>query len=175
MIRCLVEWLCRRRPAGFQYGRSFRPVVWVLLVLTIVEGAIAELTLGYLLAGTFWPWATLGLHVYGLLWVLGLLASLEVRPHVVEDGALVLRDSVFGELCVPLTAVRSFSAISQAGMLRSGLKVEGDVATFAYGDANVAVDIDVVDDPRLAGVRQIRFTVDDRERFLAAVDGVRAT
>jgi hypothetical protein len=174
VIRCLVESLFRRRSPGFHYGRSFRPIVWVALVLTIVEGVIAELVLGYLLAGTFWPWLTLALHAYGLLWVLGLLASLEVRPHVVGNGALVLRDSAFSHLSIPLAAVRSFSKISRAGVLRSGLKVEGDVAMFAYGDANVAVHIDPVDDPRLAGVRQIQFTVDDRDRFLAAVEGVRA-
>ncbi|MFC0545811.1 hypothetical protein [Kutzneria chonburiensis] len=174
MIRCLVEWLFRRRSLGFHYGRSFRPIILVLLVLTIVEGVIAELVLGYLLAGTFWPWLTLALHVYGLLWVLGVLASLEVRPHVIEDDALVLRDSAFSQLSIPLSAVRSFSKISRAGVLRSGLKVQGDVAMFAYGDANITVHIEPVDDPRLAGVRQIQFTVDDRESFLAAVEGVRA-
>jgi hypothetical protein len=172
VILCLLALLFRRYSSGFGYGRMFRPIVWVLVALTIVEGCVAELVLGFILAGTFWPWLLLGLHVYGLLWLVGLLASLTTRPHVLRSDVLVLRDSVFTEISIPLSAITSFSPISRPGILRSGLKVDGDTALLAYGDANVAVHISSVDDRRLAGVRQLHITVDDRDAFLAAVSGM---
>ncbi|GAA3432955.1 hypothetical protein [Kutzneria kofuensis] len=168
MIRCLLAWLFRRYSPGFGYGRGFRPIVWVLVVLTIVEGCVVELVLAFILPGTLWPVLLLALHVYALLWVLGLLASLTTRPHVLGPDTLVLRDSVFTELTIPLAAITSFSPVARPGLLRSGLKIDGDTALFAYGDANLAVHISPVDDPRLAGVRHLHITVDDRDRFLAA-------
>jgi hypothetical protein len=170
MIRCLVSWL-RRRPAdpsAFGYGRAFRPLAHVLLAMSIVEGLVVEFVLAAVLPGTFWPWLMLALHVYALLWLLGLLASLTTRPHVLGPDALVLRDSAFSELTIPLSAITSVTATAKPNVLRSGLKVDGDTALYAYGDANIAVHIDPVDDPRLDGVRHLHITVDEPNRFLAA-------
>ena len=170
MIRSLFTWLRRRPadPAAFGYGRSFRPLVYVLLVMTFVEGLVVELVLSFLLHGTFWPWLLLALHGYALLWVLGLLASLTTRPHLLRDETLLLRDSAFSELEIPLAAITSVTPVGRPNILRSGLKVDGDTALYAYGDANIAVHLETVDNPRLAGVRHLHITVDEPQRFLAA-------
>ncbi|QUQ62434.1 hypothetical protein [Kutzneria sp. CA-103260] len=172
MIRCLVAWALRRPedPSAFAYGRGFRPLVHVLLAMSIVEGLVVEFVLGAVLPGTFWPWLLLALHVYGVLWILGLLASLTTRPHQLLPDALVLRDSTFSELTIPLSAITSVKPHARPNILRSGLKVDGDTALYAYGDANIAVHIDPVDDPRLAGVRHLHITVDEPRRFLAAME-----
>jgi hypothetical protein len=169
MIRCLFDRLFRRHDdlRAFGYARAFRPLVHVALALTIVEGVVVELVVAFILAGTFWPWLLLALHVYGLLWVLGLLASLTTRPHLLTTDTLLLRDSAFTELAIPRSAIVSVTPASVPNLARSGLKLDGDTALFAYGDANLAVHIDPVPDPRLAGVRRLHITVDDRDRFLA--------
>ncbi len=171
MIRCLFTWLFHRGSTGeaFGYGRSFRPLVYVLLVMSIVEGLVVEFVLAAVLPGTFWPWLLLALHLYGVLWILGLLASLTTRPHLLGPDSLVLRDSAFSELTIPLSAVTSITAVARPNTLRSGLKVDGDTALYAYGDANIAVHLDPVDDPRLTGVRHLHLTMDEPRRFLDAV------
>lgn len=169
MIGCLFALLFRRYSPGFTYGRNFRPIVWVLAVLTIVEGVVVELVLAFALPG-FWPLFALALHVYGLLWVFGLLASLTTRPHLLHSDVLVLQDGAFSRLTIPLSAITSVTSINRPGSLRSGLKVEGDTALFAYGDANIAINIDPVADHRLTGVRHLHITVDEPSRFLAAME-----
>jgi len=170
MIRCLFARVFRRPddPSGFGYGRGFRPLAYVLIAMSIVEGLVVEFVLAAVLPGTFWPWLLLALHVYAVLWLFGLLASLTTRPHVFGPDALVLRDSTFSELTIPVAAITSVTAIAKPNVLRSGLKVDGDTALYAYGDANIAVHIDPVDDPRLAGVRHLHITVDEPRRFLDA-------
>ena len=170
MIRCLFAWFHRREPdlRAFGYGRGVRPLVHVLLALTIVEGLVVEVVLAVLLHGTFWPWLLLAAHIYGLLWILGLLASFTVRPHLLGPDTLLLRDSAFTELAIPLSAITSVMPVNRANVFRSGLQVDGDTALLAYGDANVALRLDPVGDPRLAGVATLHITVDARERFLAA-------
>ena len=136
--------------------------------MSIVEGLVVELVLAAVLPGTFWPWLLLALHVYGVLWILGLLASLTTHPHLLGPDALVLRDSAVGELTIPLSAITSVTAAAKPNTMRSGLKIDGDTALYAYGDANIAVHIDPVADPRLTGVRHLHITVDDPRRFLEA-------
>jgi hypothetical protein len=42
-----------------------------------------------------WVWVAFGLHVYGLVWAAGFLASLRVEAHRLTPTAVRLGDSVF--------------------------------------------------------------------------------
>ena len=94
----LLGWLLGRRPRGPQYfsyhRRSFIP--WLLLLVVV------ELPVEVVLAELFVPWGWLRwtlllLSIYGLIWVLGLHASLVMLPHVLEDDRLLVRSGIFLE------------------------------------------------------------------------------
>lgn len=167
----LLRWILRRhdgrQPLAFGYGRSLRPLLFVLLALTIVEGGVLEFVLSVLLPGTSWPWVSFALHDYALLWILGLIASLTTRPHLLGPDTLRLRDTVFTEIVLPLAAIVSVTPARRSGFGRTGLKVDGDTAVFTHGDTTITLHLDpaAVTDPRLAGVTRLDITVDDPARF----------
>jgi hypothetical protein len=91
MWRSLYRWLARRpvldgsRP--FTYARAITPVLWAFIGVSAVEIPLIHVLL---------PWpavrqALLVVGVYGLLWMIGLLASLWVHPHTVGEPGLRLR------------------------------------------------------------------------------------
>ncbi|MGY1666969.1 hypothetical protein [Geodermatophilus sp. SYSU D00696] len=90
--RSLGRWVRRRPdvPAGadaFPYASAASPVLWTFIVLSAVEIPLVDWLL---------PWpslriALLVVGVYGLLWMVGLLAAMRVHPHTVDDGGLRVR------------------------------------------------------------------------------------
>ncbi|PWW23336.1 hypothetical protein JD79_02510 [Geodermatophilus normandii] len=109
--RSLWRWVRRRPdvPAGadaFPYASAVTPVLWTFVVLSAVEIPLVDWLL---------PWrslriALLVLGVYGLLWMVGLLASMRVYPHTVGDGGLRVRSGTTVDVRVPweeIAAVRA--------------------------------------------------------------------
>ncbi|SDC81563.1 hypothetical protein SAMN05660690_2673 [Geodermatophilus telluris] len=104
--RSLARWL-RRRPdvaAGadaFPYASAVSPVLWTFVVLSAVEIPLVDLLL---------PWpslraALLVAGVYGLLWMVGLLASMTVYPHAVDGDGLRVRSGFSVDVRVPWAAI----------------------------------------------------------------------
>lgn len=104
----LGRWVARR-PAvpegasGWGYSRLVTPVLWLWIF-----GSACEVPLAHVLV----PWhgartALLVLGIWGLLWMIGMLASLKVHPHLVDDDGLTIRYGVFAELRVPWSALAS--------------------------------------------------------------------
>lgn len=112
LYAALVRWVARRRhvPAGaaaWGYSRLVTPVMWLWIF-----GSALELPLVHVLV----PWeplrlALLGLGVWGLVWMIGLLASLKVYPHLTGDGGLRLRYGKLADLTVPWAAVESVRVV----------------------------------------------------------------
>ena len=111
MWRSLWRWVRRRPdvPAGadaFPYASAVTPVLWTFVVLSAVEIPLVDWLL---------PWqsarvALLVVGVYGLLWMIGLLASMTVFPHSVGDGGLRVRSGFSIDVRVPwedIAAVRA--------------------------------------------------------------------
>lgn len=175
---CLLRWVTRRGPAGhtFGYGRAMRPLLWVSLVLVIVEGVVVEMILAAVLGtGSPWVWLALGLHCYGLVWLGGFLGSLRVLPHEVDGYRVRLRDSVFTEISIPLTAVVSVAEHLCPNQGRSGLRVDqAGHALLAYGDATVRLHLTPEAGALIAGnpaghLRTLDVTVDEPAEFAATV------
>lgn len=110
MWRSLWRWARRRPdlPAGadaFPYASAVTPVLWTFIVLSAIEIPLVDWLL---------PWqsarvALLVAGVYGLLWMIGLLASMKVYPHSVGDGGLRVRSGFSIDIPVPweeIAAVR---------------------------------------------------------------------
>jgi hypothetical protein len=104
--RSLWRWVRRRPdvPAGadaFPYASAVAPVLWTFVVLSAVEIPLVDWLL---------PWrsarvALLVAGVYGLLWMLGLLASMTVYPHSVGDDGLRVRSGSAVDVRVPWEAI----------------------------------------------------------------------
>lgn len=178
---CLVGWATGRHegrlPGSFSYDKNLRPLLGAVLALVVLEGAMAEALLTVVLPHTPWVWIALGVHCYALVWLAGFYASMVTRPHRLGIDELVVRDGIFTELVIPYRAIAQARAALSSNFGRSGLKVDPrtGIATLAYGDANVALDLDTDQPVSVASTRTalhlavLHITVDDPPRFVKAL------
>ncbi|GAB05530.1 hypothetical protein GOAMR_40_00200 [Gordonia amarae NBRC 15530] len=181
MLACIGAWIRsfgKPRPdnvESFRYGAQLRTFVGVLVVVVLVEGALIDLILAAVIPGSAWIWVVLGLHVYGAMWLMGLLASMYTRPHLLTDTGLVVRDSVFNELSVPYDAILGVAQVDHPNSGRSGLKLSpaDRTAVMAYGIANVEISLREsvsIKDLGHVPVRRLRISVDDPAGLVRAID-----
>lgn len=184
LFGCLLGWprAHRRRnavPDGqeFRYDASLRPILWMAFGLVILEGAVLDLVLAAALPGSIWVWVVLGLHVYGAIWLLGMLASLATRPHLLTDHALILRDSILAEVVIEYDAILGAAVSRHSNFGRSGFTVDDaeQTALLAYGDATVALTLDpavpvYVGDGDAIALRTLRLTADEPSELLHALE-----
>ncbi|MGH3624872.1 MAG: hypothetical protein ACRDQ5_24290 [Sciscionella sp.] len=150
----------------------------VVLALLVVEGAIVEFVLALILGESPWVWVVLGLHLYVLIWVGGLIGSLHVRPHLVEQRSLRLRDSVFTELSLPYAALADVQVARRANLGRSGFKLDRQQgsALLAYGEATVVLSLHPRSriyrngEPYEVEFTELAITADDPNGFRQVVD-----
>lgn len=114
IYRCLGRWIARRPdvPAGataIGYSRLAVPMVWLWIFASATEVVVIELILRTVDAG--WAEAIrlplLVVGVWGLLWMLGLLAAYRVRPHLLLDDRLRIRVGPRVWADVPYVAIES--------------------------------------------------------------------
>jgi hypothetical protein len=108
--RALPTWLLRRSdvPVGavvFRYVGVVLPVLWAFIVVSAIELVVVHVVL---------PWPAVRvvadiLGVWGLLWMIGLLAGLSVRPHLLDSSGLRARNGVSTDVLVPWDAVSTVS------------------------------------------------------------------
>lgn len=101
--RSLYHWI-RRRPIGvgpdddaLAYVAAAAPILWVFVGLSAFEIPLLHLII---------PWpivrmAFLVLGVWGLIWMVGFLASYHVHPHVIGAAGLRVRNSMLIDILVP--------------------------------------------------------------------------
>jgi hypothetical protein len=105
--RSLVLLLARRVPGrrpgveAFSYVRAVAPIMGAFIFVSALELVVVHLLL---------PWATirlilLVLSVWGLLWMVGYLASMKVFPHLVGPEGLRVRSGTTADIVVPWDAV----------------------------------------------------------------------
>lgn len=102
IYKSLVRWLLRRPsiPAGFEpvgYARLVTPMMWLWIF-----GSALELPLVHVLV----PWhgvrlSLLIVGLWGLLWMVGLLAGLRSYPHLVGSDTLRIRNGALHDITVP--------------------------------------------------------------------------
>lgn len=103
LYRSLYRWALRRGvppdggAEGFGYAGAVTPILWVFIILSAVEIPVFHVLL---------PWQTvriilLVLGFWGLTWMVGLLASLRVHPHVLSDSGLRIRYGTSIDIAVP--------------------------------------------------------------------------
>jgi hypothetical protein len=110
MGRVFGRWVLRRSDVApgaeaFPYVGAVSPVLWAFIVVSAIEVVVVHVVVP-------WEGVRLALDVagiYGVLWMLGLLASLRTAPHTVDDAGLRVRSGASIDLFVPwedIAAVR---------------------------------------------------------------------
>lgn len=102
-LRFLTGGWRRPVPAGFTYHREcgLRMMLPMLPLMAVADVVLIELVILPRVA----PWLAVVVHVlavYGLIWLVGLYASMRERPHRLVDGMLVLHRGALGHVRVPL-------------------------------------------------------------------------
>ena len=109
LYRSLFRWVLRRPDLGgpeeqpFTYAKTVTPVMWLWIFASAAEVPLVHLLI---------PWdgvriALLVVGVWGLVWMVGLLASLYVYPHLLGPTELRVRNGASHSLTLPWTAVAS--------------------------------------------------------------------
>jgi hypothetical protein len=117
----------------FSYVRAPAPVIGAFIFVSALEMVVVHLLL---------PWETVRLivlvvSVWGLLWMIGYLASLKVFPHLVGPDGLRVRSGTSADIAIPWEAV---AAVRQRrGSVSSQRRVE-----LERGDDGTVVSVPVL-------------------------------
>ena len=182
--------LVARRPAlpagasGFGYHRPVMTVLVVFIVLSAVEIPIIDLIMHQ------WPPVRIGflvLGIWGLTWMLGLLAAFLTRPHTVGPDGIRVRNGL--EVDIPLSwdDIASVAPVRRVDEPKSPRVLDevgpgGDrrrvLALRMQDETNVEIRLEGPTVVRLPGrapkggehrVEVVRLWTDDQPGFLAAV------
>jgi hypothetical protein len=127
----LWRWIARR-PAvppsatPIPYSRIVAPVMWLFIWGSAIEVVAVDLVVHH------FGWATvriplLALGIWSVMWMVGMLAAMRTRPHVLTATDLRLRAGLRGELVLPLTAVdRVTTRQSELSSTMKSYEVTGD-------------------------------------------------
>jgi hypothetical protein len=114
-------------PAGatpVPYSRLATPVVWLFIFGSTVEVVAFDLILSRWL--TFLRLPVLVLGIWGVVWMLGLMASYRMRPHLLTDDDLHVRNMARTDVVVPLDAVTDVRVAGDDEPGIRSVKVVGD-------------------------------------------------
>jgi hypothetical protein len=111
----------RRPPPGFT---AYKRAGWIAIYAAILLACVAEAIPLHFLFRRWGPLAaalSVVVHVYTVLWLIGDLRALVLRPIRVEGGTLLLRLGLRWEADIPLTAIAGVERTGQAKGLRLGV------------------------------------------------------
>jgi hypothetical protein len=108
----LALWL-RRRPAltddevPYPYRSPLLAPMWVMTVLSALEVVALDVLIPWAPGWTWLRVTLIVIGVWGVIFVLGLLAGVTVHPHTVGPGGLRIRNGAGLETRIPWDRVRS--------------------------------------------------------------------
>lgn len=118
LYRSLARWIARRPdvPAGatpIGYAQLVGPMLWLWIFGSATEVVVLEVVLRQI--ETSWAEALrlplLAIGIWGVLWMLGMMAAYRVRPHLLTDDRLRIRNSARTWVDLPLDAVAATRTI----------------------------------------------------------------
>ena len=139
LYRSLFRWVTRRPVVpspdieAFGYAKLVTPLMWLWIFASGVEIVVVDLLI---------PWRTIGIivlviGVWGLLWMVGFLASLSVYPHLLSESAIRVRNGSSIDIAVPWDAIATIS--SQRRDLPSSIRTLQSRETETGTDLQVGV------------------------------------
>ncbi|MEV0155272.1 hypothetical protein AB0H57_16230 [Micromonospora sp. NPDC050686] len=179
MWRSLARWMFRRPvevPPGaeaFGYVGVVTPILGVFIGLSVIEIPILELILRHTVPWTWVRYAALALGVWGVLWMIGLFASLRLHPHLLGEEGLRIRNGTSVDVTLPWSAVATVAARYRSLPSSRAVQVEDDILNISAG-SQTSVDVVLcapLQVPLPTGpsrpVREIRLYADDPKALVA--------
>ena len=177
--RSLFLWVTRRvsglRPGvqAFSYSKDIVPIMGAFIFVSLIELPVVHVLL---------PWDTVRLvvvvlSIWGLLWMIGLLASMKVFPHLLDDAGLRIRYGTSADVRVPWEAVASVTSRRHSAPTRQTVQVErGDDGAVLSVAVLKQTKVDVVLHRPTAialpggaeEITEVRLYADDPRGFVAA-------
>jgi len=153
--RSLFLLLTRRVPGqgpgvqGFSYASAVAPIMGAFIFVSVLELVVVHLLL---------PWETIRLvadvlSIWGLLWMIGFLASMRVFPHLLDHHGLRVRHGTTADILIPWEAIASVTA-------RRGSVLTGRTVQVERTDGGAVVDVAVLKQTRVAVVLHRPTTVE---------------
>ena len=135
LYRSLFRWVTRRPDVppdarAFAYFGAVAVVVWAFIIVSAVETVVFHVIL---------PWEVVRLvvdivSIWGLLWMFGYAASLNVYPHLVGDSGVRVRNGTGTDFTVPWDAIASVGVRERSRDRSRAVQVDHD-ETGDKGDA----------------------------------------
>jgi hypothetical protein len=126
----LLRWIVRRPdvPTGttpIGYSRLVAPMLWLWIFGSVTEVVVLDVLLSRWWTPLRVP--LLGIGIWGLVWMLGMMAAYRTRPHLLGEASLQVRDGIHARVDVPLERIASVRSVDHElpGLLRS-VHVEGE-------------------------------------------------
>ena len=97
-------------PAGARPFWSHRATAWPAIFVALLLVMVTEIAVVHLLVSLWNPtvaWALTGLGIYGIIWLVGDLQALRLRPTLLTSTTLHLRIGHRWSVDVPLAAIRA--------------------------------------------------------------------
>jgi len=175
----VTRWITRRPhvPAGstaWGYSRMVTPVMWLWILACAIEVPLVHVL-------TPWPSVRIGglaVSVWGLAWMIGMLASLKVYPHLTDREGLRVRHGKRADVHIPWAAVASVTTVDRD--LPSSLRTFQPLETDAGIDLQIGVSARanvhaVLTEPRAVStpkgpvtISALTFLVDEPREYAAA-------
>ncbi|GGJ80837.1 hypothetical protein GCM10010123_08410 [Pilimelia anulata] len=177
--RNLWRWARRRPPLlpagahGFGYAAGVAPTLRAFVIISAVELPIVHFVVP-------WSGARLALDVlgvYGLVWMVGLLATTRQEPHLVGPAGIRVRYGMTGRLAIPAADIASITARTRTlppGTVLVEDEPDGGRAAHLAVVGQTNVDV-VLRGPRVLPLRRaagrpltaVRFYADDPAALVA--------
>jgi hypothetical protein len=172
----LYRWVFRRpEPVApgtvrFSYSGGGTLLLTAFIVVSAIEIPILDLVLPWRIARII----SSIVGVYGLLWMIGLMATLHVYPHLVGEAGIRIRKSIALDLTVGWDNIRDIRSRGRSLPPGGRTQFEDGVLAYAVGggttvDLVLAEPITLPDKPTGGEpVREIRFHADRPDDLVAA-------
>ena len=168
--RSLLLWVTRRVAgrgpgvATFSYARQLIPLLCAFIFVSIIELPVVHLLI---------PWDTVRLvvlviSVWGLLWMFGLLASMKVFPHLLDETRLRIRYGASVDIRIPWTAVADVTARRRGEGVEDGSVATVPVLKQTRVDVALHRPTEVVLPDGAREITELRLYADDAREFVAA-------
>ena len=159
---------------GFTYHRKngYAGILWAVAVMTLIETAVVHLLVERWRATAAWGLSIVSL--YGVIWLLGHLQSVRLRPMLLTSDSLHVRIGLLWNVRVPYTRIarvvrlarRDVPARSAPGYLRAAPLGPPQLLL----ELREPVDVEGLYGYTKRGVLRIGISVDDRDRFATELE-----
>jgi hypothetical protein len=164
----LFRWIVRYRGPGqqFSYAGAITPILWTFIAISALEIPAFHLLL---------PWESVRavldvIGVYGLLWMIGLMAAIRVNRHALTDEGLRIRNNITIDLTLPWDAIASVRARTRTVEKSKTVQVEDDALSINVAH-QTSVEVTLREPREVLGhtVSTIRLYADHADEMVTSI------